>query len=314
MRLAFFGTPEFAIPSLAKLSEAGHRILMVVSQPDKPRGRGLKVIATSTKAWALAHDIPVFQPPKLNTDEVKQRLAALKPEVIAVAAYGKILPTWILDLPRYGALNVHASLLPKYRGAAPIPWAIIRGEGSSGVTIMQIDPGMDTGDILLQKAVAIGPYMTGGELHDQLAVLGADLLIQALEELPQGKLHPIKQDKALATMAPMLHRDDGKISWKNVAGDIHNLVRGLCPWPGSCTYWQGQPLHIWKTDLISVRAHEPAATSGGQILEIGAGGIVVACGQGTLLRLLELQLPSRKRLPVHEFINGVKLQEGDMLG
>lgn len=314
MRVVFFGTPQFAVPTLAALRAAGHEIVLLISQPDKPSGRGLKVAPTPTKQWASAHGVAVYQAPKVNNDEVRQRLAEASPDVIAVAAYGKILPKWILDLPRFGAINVHASLLPKYRGAAPIQWAIIRGETVSGVTIMQMDPGMDTGDILLQGSLPIGPYMTAGELHDQLSGLGAELLVAALDRIAQGTITPVKQDNAQATMAPMLGREAGKIAWEAPAAEVHNLVRGLNPWPGAFTTWRNERLQVWRTAPIAAPPAASLAARSGQIAAVGPYGLVVACGQGTFLTLLELQLPNRKRLTAREFVNGAKPEVGDRFG
>jgi methionyl-tRNA formyltransferase len=316
MRVVFFGTPEFAIPSLKKLTEFGHDILAAFSQPDRPSGRGLKIQPTPVKQVAAALGIPVHQPAKLNTEEVKNRLVGLNPEIIVVAAYGKIIPKWMLELPHYGVINVHASLLPKYRGAAPINWAIINGEKISGVTIMQMDETLDTGDILMQEPVAIGPEETAGELHDRLALLGADLLCQTLAGLAAGAVRAIKQDSAQATMAPKIDRELGKIDWSRSAPAIHNLIRGLNPWPGAYAYLRGQMLHIWRSRVAPPPGGALAGNASapcGQVAAVSSEEIVVRCGNADYLGLMELQRPGRKKLPAREFIHGVNIAVGELL-
>lgn len=315
MKIVFFGTPEFAVPSLRKLRESNHELLAVFSQPDKPSGRGLSVQPTPVRAFARRHGLPVYQPDKIkNNEQMRDLLAALRPDIIVVAAYGKILPKWLLDLPRYGAINVHASLLPKYRGAAPIHWAIINGEKHTGITIMQMEEQLDTGDILIQRAVDINPDETAGDLHDQLSVLGAELLCTALEAIEKGTVKPIKQDPALATFAPMIDRAIGKIDWRRRSDAIHNLIRGVNPWPGAYTIFKGETLHVWKSRPVAeapeIGNHKPEV---GEVIRVDPNGVVVQCGESTFLSLLEFQRPNRKRLPVGDFINGVKIRVGDRL-
>ncbi len=308
MRLVFLGTPSFAVPTLEAIARAGHDVCAVVSQPDRPSGRGQVTVASPVKQAALTLGIPVFQPERIRGAEALLHLAGLKVEIMVVVGYGQIIPQAVIDLAPRGILNVHASLLPKYRGAAPLQWAIANGEARTGVTTMQINAGLDTGDILLQTGTAIAPEETAVELGQRLATMGAGLLVETLAGLAGGAISPRKQDDALATYAPILKKEDGRIDWSAPAGCIHNRVRGLLPWPGAHTTFRGQLLHIWKARV----AGESTALSPGQILP--GTQLRVAAGGGTLLELIEIQLEGRKRMPADVFARGQRLHENDILG
>jgi methionyl-tRNA formyltransferase len=252
MRVIFLGTPAFAVPTLEKILEAGHTVLTVISQPDRPKGRSQALAASPVKEAALRHGLPVFQPERIKRPEVVAQLAEAAAEAMVVVGYGQIISQSIIDLPRYGILNVHASLLPKYRGAAPIQWAIANGETITGVTTMRIDAGLDTGDMLLRAETTIGPDENAIELGDRLAVMGADLLVETLARIEC--IVPQKQDVSQATYAPILKKEDGWIDWRLPALAIHNRVRGLLPWPGAYTRFRGQTLHIWKSKVKDAAA------------------------------------------------------------
>ena len=307
MRIVFMGTPEFAVPSLKALLESEDKVAALVAQPDKPKGRGLKPSPPPTRIIAEAYGIPVLQPPGIRTEGFLRELASLGPDLICVAAYGKILPKAILELPQYGCINVHASLLPKYRGAAPINWAIARGETVTGVTIMRMDEGMDTGDILLTRETPIEYDDTGETLTQKLSLAGAELLLQAIAGLKKGHLVPQKQDNALATYAPMLKKEDGRIDWNNTAGSIRNLIRGMLPWPGAFTFSGGKLLKIYKA-AVSEREGKP-----GEVLVAGQGILRVMTGEGAL-DILELQTEGGKRLDTKTFLSGRKVEAGNVLG
>lgn len=304
MRLVFLGTPAFAVPTLERIVSAGHEVLDVLTQPDRPRGRGQHPAPPPVKETALRLGLPVYQPERVRRPEAVERLRALAPEIMVVVGYGQIIPQTVIDIPRLGILNVHASLLPKYRGAGPIQWAVIRGETHTGVTIMRIDAGLDTGDMLSKAETEIGPEENAIELGRRLAVIGADLLVETLPKL--AEIVPEKQDNSQATYAPLLKKEDGQIDWTQPAAEIHNRIRGLQPWPGAYTTFRGHTLHIWKARPV------------GQITDLAAGTIssvkplVVACGS-LALELLELQLEGRKRLPASEFANGQRLKENEVL-
>jgi methionyl-tRNA formyltransferase len=306
VRVIFLGTPAFAVPTLEKIIDAGHTVLTVISQPDRPKGRSLALAASAVKEAATRYGLPVFQPERIRRPEVVAQLAELAAEVMVVVGYGQIIPQSIIDLPRYGILNVHASLLPKYRGAAPIQWAIANGETITGVTTMRIDAGLDTGDMLLRAETAIGPEENAIELGSRLAVMGADLLVETLARIDTLAL--AKQDGAQATYAPILKKEDGWIDWSLPAAAIHNRVRGLLPWPGAYTRFRGQTVHIWKSQL-----KDGAAGSAGRVRRIGKS-LHVVCGDGIALEVIELQLEGKNRIGGAAFANGQRLQENESFG
>jgi methionyl-tRNA formyltransferase len=309
MNLLFCGTPQFAVPTLEKLLAEGFAIELVVSQPDEPSGRGYEVKPPPVKQVAERAGIQVFQPAKLKDPATQQFLSQYHPDAIVVVAYGRIIPPWMIELPRLGCINLHASLLPKYRGAAPIQWAIMRGETVTGVTTMKIDPGMDTGDILLVREIPIRDDDTTETLSASLSRIGADLMIDTLRGLERGEITPRPQDHSLATMAPMLKKEDGRIDWSLTAREISWRVRGLRPWPGAYSTFRGKNLHVWSAAVAETR---PSPLEPGTLLG-GAGKLLVACGEGTQLELKEVQLEGRKRLVARDFLNGVHLQPGERL-
>ena len=291
MNIVFMGTPAFAVPCLERLLADGFDIPAVFCQPDKPQGRRMQLTAPPVKQAALAHGLPVLQPEKLRgNQEILGLLRTLAPELIVVVAYGKILPQDVLDVPKYGCINVHASLLPKYRGAAPIQWAVLNGESETGVTTQQMDAGIDTGDMLLQAKTPIPEDMTAGELHDILSELGAEVLSDTLNLLEQGKLVSQKQDGALATCAPMLSKALSPLDFTKPAHALHNQVRGLNPWPGAAMDFEGRPLKVHKTRV---------APEGGSPLRI-------LCGDGKYLELLVVQAEGKKTMPAGEFLKGLR--------
>ncbi len=307
IRTVFMGTPEFALSTLEGLIEAGCNMVGVYTQPDRPKGRGKKLAASPVKELALKHDIPVFQPLKLRNPEAVAELETLKPDLIVVVAYGQILPKAVLDIPKYHCINVHASLLPKYRGAAPINKVIVDGEKETGVTTMLMDVGLDTGDMLVKRSLEIGPNETAGELHDRLAVIGRDAMDETLRQLCAGTLTPEKQDDSLSCYAGMMKKEDGLIDWAQDAQVVHNQVRGLDPWPGAYTYLDGDVLKIAAT---SVAEGEGAA---GTVVGADKTGVRIACGQGVLV-IDGLQLPGKKRLSAANFLSGRPLPVGTKLG
>ncbi|ACX51998.1 methionyl-tRNA formyltransferase [Ammonifex degensii KC4] len=310
MRLVFMGTPDFAIPSLEALIRAGHKLVLVVTQPDRPKGRGGKLTPPPVKEWALRHGFPCLQPTRLKDPAFLATLREAKPEAIVVVAYGKILPPEVLNLSPRGCINLHASLLPKYRGAAPIQHALIAGERETGVTTMLMDEGMDTGDILLQESLVVGEEENFGSLHDRLAQLGAELLCRTLSLWEEGKIKPQPQDHSQATYAPPLRSEDEIIRWEEPAEKIKNLVRALDPVPGARTFWQGKVLKIWRARALT----GPFGGVPGEVLALDPEGIVVRAGRGALL-VLELQLAGGKRLKASEFLRGhPNLQPGTVLG
>ena len=308
LRTVFMGTPEFALPPLEGLLAAGVNLVGVYTQPDRPKGRGKKLAASPVKQVAVERGLPVFQPQKLRDQQAVEELRALQPDLIIVVAYGQILPKAILDIPRYHCINIHASLLPKYRGAAPINKAIVDGETETGVTTMLMDVGLDTGDMLVKHCLTIGENETAGHLHDRLAVLGRDVMDETLHQLCAGTLVAEKQDDTLSCYAPMLKKEDGLIDWNRSAIEIHNQVRGLDPWPGAYTYFDDEVLKIAATtvDTGSVEA-------AGTIISVDKTGVQIACGEGVLI-VGELQLPGRKCLSVMNFISGRPLFTGTRLG
>jgi methionyl-tRNA formyltransferase len=313
MKLIFMGTPEFAVPSLRNLVEAGHEISAVFTQPDRPVGRKQVITPPPVKVFALETGLAVYQPTKIKTPEARQQIEPLFQAADAgvVAAYGRILPEWMLNAPRHGCVNVHSSLLPKYRGAAPINWAIARGERETGVTVMQMDAGLDTGAMLMKGAIPIGPEETAADLTPRLAVLGAELLIETLDKIGRGAISPEPQNDAEATFAPILKREDGAVDWSMSAEEIFNRLRGFTPFPGCHTFFNGQRLEIVKAH---VTARAAAKAPRGAVCEIDRDGIVVACGAETFLQITEVQLEGKRAMAARDFLNGVRLQVGAELG
>ncbi len=308
MRIIFMGTPEFAVPSLKALTESHDEVVAVVCQPDKPVGRKKELTKPPVKIFAESQNIPVLQPEKIrNNEEFLESLKKLEPDLICVAAYGKILPKSILDLPGHGCINVHSSLLPKYRGAAPINWAVINGEATTGVTTMLMDEGMDTGDILLNEEITINPDDTSQTLTESLSELGASLLIKTIEQLKTEGLKPVKQDDSKATTAPILKKEHGLICWSKTAEQIRNQIRGLLPWPVAYTELQGKMLKIYDAEISGESA------SAGSVILADKNGLIVGCGKKSL-NLLEVQLEGNKRMDARSFVAGRKVEAGDLLG
>jgi len=317
MRVVFLGTPEFAVPSLEALLNVPQqcKVVGVMTQPDRPAGRGQRLTAPPVKLLADSHDVPVFQADRLRgNQEALEFLRSRESDLNVVVAFGQILTSEFFDFPSLGTLNVHASLLPKYRGAAPVIHALINGEILSGVTIMRIDEGMDTGDILSQLTVPVTEDMTAGELAQGLASCGADLLIETIPGYAKGEIQPRPQDHAQSTYAPRMKKEESRINWKQPAATVHNLVRALNPWPTAFTEFRGEKLKIWRTRKRSqVMSHSSSRSQPGQILTVEKGEIVVQCGDSTSLRLIELQLPNRRRVAAGDFVNGVSLKVGEVL-
>ncbi|WP_010252409.1 methionyl-tRNA formyltransferase [Acetivibrio cellulolyticus] len=310
MKIIFMGTPEFAVPSLDMLLKEGYDVVAVVTQPDKPKGRGNKMALPPVKEYALEHGIDVLQPEKVKTEEFTNIIKDINPDLLVTAAYGKILPKSVLDIPKYGCINVHGSLLPKYRGAAPIQWSVINGEKVTGITTMFTDVGMDTGDMLLKGEIEITEGMTAGELHDRLSILGAEVLKETLVRLKEGTLERAPQSDAEATYASMMTKDTGLVDWTRSSKEIHNLIRGTNPWPGAYTYYNGGKMKIWITSVVSEDKHDLRA---GTICEVGKNGIVIACGTGKL-NIKEVQFESCRKMCVEDYICGHKMDEGEILG
>lgn len=310
MRIVFMGTPDFAVGSLQALCESGkHEILAVVTQPDRPKGRGNKLLQTPVKEYALEQGLTVYQPQKVKTPEFVELLHELQPKLIVVAAFGQFLSKEILELPKYGCINVHASLLPKYRGAAPIQYAIIKGEKESGVTIMQMDIGMDTGAMLDKVVVPIEENTTMGELHDALREQGAALLLQVIDKIAAGTAAAEPQDDAQATYATLLDRSMEHIDWSKTAQEVHNLIRGFNPAPSTFTKLpNGKSLKIWGSKMTD----KSSAAAAGTVIATGKHSFFVACGEG-VLEITEVQPESKKRMPAQVFLNGRGVQEGDLL-
>ncbi|HLH07268.1 MAG TPA: methionyl-tRNA formyltransferase [Terriglobales bacterium] len=311
MDLIFCGTPQFAVPTLRVLAERGHTIQLVVTQPDRPSGRGMELGIPPVKQLALQLGVPMMQPEKIKSNaEFRARLEELRPEAIIVVGYGRILPHWMIDLPPLGNLNLHASLLPKYRGAAPIQWAIANGETVTGVTTMRIDAGLDTGDILLQRELPIFPDDTAVTLGPKLAEVGAELMAQTLDGLREGKITPEKQDEAQASLAPILKKEDGLIDFHCSATDTWNRMRGFQPWPGVYTAFRGK-----KLSITAARPIEPLNSTFAEAeIAIDHGRLLVGFGKSTVLELLEVQPEGKKRMSARDFINGHHPQSGEKLG
>lgn len=310
MRLVFMGSAEFAVPSLKALYEKGYDILLVVTQPDRPQGRGRKLKGTPVKELAQQLGLPLVQPERVRDAKFVERLRALQPEVIVVVAYGQILPAAVLEIPTRGCINVHASLLPRYRGAAPIAWAIMQGEQETGVTTMLMDEGMDTGDILLQQRVSIPPQATAGEVEKCLAEEGAQLLLSTLEQWEKGGLRPVRQNAAEATYAPLLRPEHERIDWSQPALVIYNLVRALNPRPGAHTYLGSRLVKVWQAEVVGC---SDKGASPGEVLKLDGEGLVVQTGKGCL-RLLEVQPAGRPRMPAAAFGRGYGVRPGVLLG
>lgn len=311
LRLVFCGTPQFAVPTLLALIDAGHEIALTLTQPDRPSGRGMQLVAPPVKQMAEAAGLEIMQPEKIkNNQELRDRLAAIAPDAIIVVAYGRIIPKWMLDLPPLGNINLHGSLLPRYRGAAPIQWAIARGETVTGVTTMRLDEGLDTGDMLLRREVPIGPAETAEDLYPKLSQIGAEVMIETLAGLEKGSLKPVKQDDSFATLAPILTRDDGAINFSLNAKEVYDRWRGFQPWPGAWTTIDGKKLLVSRM-LPSTARHEDGTP--GEIL-IAKGRIRVAFGDGTWVEFVEVQLEGKKRMPSADFLRGHPLKSGDRFG
>ncbi|HEX3660962.1 MAG TPA: methionyl-tRNA formyltransferase [Acidobacteriaceae bacterium] len=312
MKLVFCGTPSFAVPTLQLALRAGYHVPLVVTQPDRPVGRGQMLTAPPIRTTAMEAGIPVVQPEKIkNNAEFRAQLEAIRPDAILVVAYGRIIPKWMLELPRLGNLNLHASLLPKYRGAAPIQWALANGEPSVGATTMRLDEGLDTGDILLQREMTVAPDMTAVDIFPLLAEMGADLMMETLRELDAGTIAAKKQDDAKATLAPILAREDGRMNFAQPAMTLYNRWRGFQPWPGAWTTLGGKKLSVHRllpTDLRGTRRMEP-----GQLLA-EQGTLFVACGDGSWLELVEVQMEGKRRMTAGEFLRGHAVESGTQLG
>ena len=312
MRLVFCGTPRFAVPTLEKLVEAGHSVPLVVTQPDRPRGRGMEVAVSPVKDAAIRVGIAVVQPATIkNNAEFRDQLAAIGPDGIIVVGYGRIIPQWMIDLPRLGNLNLHASLLPKYRGAAPIQWAIANGESVTGVTTMRIDAGLDTGDILMQREMAIGAEDTAETLGPKLAAIGADLMVETLRGLESGRVRPTPQDHSLATLAPILKKEDGRRDFARSATELFNRLRGFQPWPGAFTTFKGKTLQMHRAQP----GQRTVKLTPGEIAVEGTR-LFVGCGlhNDTTLEIVEVQPDGKRRMSAQEFISGYRPKSGDHLG
>jgi methionyl-tRNA formyltransferase len=309
MNVVFCGTPQFAVPTLAELAANGFHIPLVVTQPDRPRGRGMEVTPGPVKALATQLGLPVTQPERLkNNEEFRDQLATARPDAIVVVAYGRIIPQWMIDLPPLGNINLHASLLPKYRGAAPIQWAIARGETTTGVTTMRIDAGLDTGDILLMQEVPIETEDTSLTLAPKLAEIGAKLTVRTLREYSAGQIQPSPQDHSRATLAPLLKKEDGLIDFRRTAVETWNRLRGFQPWPGAFTTFRKRTLNIWSAKPVENAQIEPGT------LQVSADRLLLGCGSGTVLELFEVQPEGKKRMTAREFINGYRPKAGERLG
>ena len=309
MRIVFMGTPDFAVPSLKSLVKAGHEVCGVFTQPDKPKNRGMKLQQPPVKEYALSEGLPVFQPAKMRDGEALGILKELNPELIVVAAYGRILPADILDLPPMGCINVHSSLLPKYRGAAPINWAILNGEDETGVTIQRMAEGVDTGDILAQRVTPIDLNENAAQLFDRLALLGAELLTEVVEQIGNGTVRAVPQDESAASHAPMLSREQSPMDWTRTARQLHDQVRGLYPWPSATAVLDGIRCKILRTAL----SDEVAEKIPGTVLQADKKGLIVTCGDGKMLEILELQPDGKKAMAASAFLLGHPILVGTAL-
>jgi methionyl-tRNA formyltransferase len=312
MILVFCGTPRFAVPTLEKLVEAGHSLPLVVTQPDRPRGRGMEVSVSPVKEAAISLGVAVVQPATIkNNTEFRDQLAAIGPEAIIVVGYGRIIPQWMIELPRFGNLNLHASLLPKYRGAAPIQWAIANGESATGVSTMRIDAGLDTGDILMQREISIAAEDTAETLGPKLASIGADLMVETLRGLQTGQVRPTPQDHSRATLTSILKKEDGRMDFARSARDLFNRLRGFQPWPGAFTTFKGKTLQVHRAQPM----HHTVKMTQGE-LAVDGTRLFVGCGKNedTTLEIIEVQPEGKRRMTAQEFINGYQPKSGDHLG
>ena len=309
MKIVFMGTPDFAVPSLKALLEAGHKIQAVFCQPDKPKGRGMKLVAPPVKNVASENNIPVYQPVSLKNggEEYIESLEKLAPDCIVVAAYGKILPKSVLDIPKYGCVNVHGSLLPKYRGAGPIQWAVLNDEKTTGITTMLMGEGLDTGDMLLKCETEIGENETAAELFDRLAVMGADLIVETLDKLEKGEVIPEPQNEEEATYAPILTKELSSIDFSKSAREVHKQICGLSDWPCASTLIGGKRLKIYHSEIVDGNSDKPAGTV------VNNKDLTVACGEG-LVRFTEIQAEGSKRMPTADYLRGKPIAEGTVLG
>ena len=308
MKVVFMGTPEFAVPTLQALIDH-HQVAAVVTQPDRQRGRGKKVQFSPVKEKAAEYKIPVLQPEKARDEEFIQELETIAPDVIVVVAYGQILPERILNLPKYGCINVHGSLLPKYRGAAPIQWAVLNGEEKTGITTMYMENGLDTGDMIDKAEVVLDPKETAGSLHDKLMNLGADLLLETLDKLEKGTIVRTKQDDSQSCYAKMLSKEMGRMDFSRSAKELEQWIRGMNPWPSAYTTMNGKTLKIWDADVVSYEGSEEPGT----VVKVTKDTIIVAAGEGALA-LKEIQLAGKKRMPVQAFLLGSSVETGIRLG
>ncbi len=307
MKIVFCGTPEFAVGTLEAVLAAGHEVALVVAQPDRAQGRGMEVYTGAVKAAALAHGLPILQPERIKHNaELRSRLEEIAPDAILVVAYGRIIPQWMLDLPRFGCLNLHGSLLPKYRGAAPIQWAVANGETHTGVTTMRLDAGLDTGPMLLAQVEPIAAHETAVNLFESLAAIGAELMVKTLAGLEDGSVRPVEQDHAAATLAPILTREDGRMSFERTAQQNVNRWRGFQPWPGAWTTMRGKKLIVHKMCVAA------GAGDAGE-LQVEGGRMVVGCAGG-VLELEEVQMEGKKRMTAAEFLRGHQVQTGERVG
>lgn len=309
MKIVFMGTPDFAVPSLKALYEAGHEVQAVFCQPDKPKGRGMKLVAPPVKAFAIEKDIPVYQPNSLKNGGEKfiKVLENLAPECIVVAAYGKILPKSVLDIPKFGCVNVHGSLLPKYRGAGPIQWAVLNDEKTTGITSMLMGEGLDTGDMLLKSETEIGENETAAELFDRLADMGAELIVETLEKLEKGEITPVPQNEDEASYAPMLTKELSPIDFTKTAREVHKQICGLSDWPCATTLINGKRVKVYHSEIVEGNSDKPAGTV------VKAKDLTVACGEG-LVRFTEIQAEGSKRMPTADYLRGKPIAEGTVLG
>ncbi|MGL5650809.1 MAG: methionyl-tRNA formyltransferase [Paraclostridium sp.] len=309
MKIVFMGTPEFAVPCLQKIIDEGHEVVAVVTQPDKPKGRGKKLAMPPVKELALEYDIPVYQPLKAREESFVDTLKEIKPELIVVVAFGQILPKSILDIPKYGCVNVHASLLPRYRGAAPLNWVIINGEEKTGVTTMYMDEGLDTGDMILKSEILLDDEITAGELHDKMMIDGAEVLKETIDLIEKGEAPREKQSNEDTCYSPIMNKSLGNIDWNKSAIDIHNLVRGINPWPSAYTTYEGQTMKIWKTKVIDKNSDKEPGT----IISVDKEGINVSTSKG-IVQIKEIQISGKKRMEVPEYIKGNNINTDIILG
>ena len=309
MKIVFMGTPEFAVPCLQKIIDEGHEVLAVVTQPDKPKGRGKKLAMPPVKELALKYNIDVYQPVKAREDSFVEKLKEINPELIVVVAFGQILPKSILDIPQFGCVNVHASLLPKYRGAAPLNWVIINGEEKTGVTTMYMDVGLDTGDMILKSEIPLDDEITAGELHDKMMVQGAEVLKDTIDLISKGEAPREKQNDEETCYSPIMDKSLGNIDWSKSATDIHNLIRGVNPWPSAYTTYDKQTMKIWKTKVLDKLSEKTPGT----ILSVDKNGIEVSTGD-KVLQISEIQMSGKKRMIVSEYIKGNDISTGIVLG